>query len=434
MMNLVLRLGVASALLAAGANAGAAELRAGAARVEITTDRASFPFQLLSEKPFVGVHDPVYARAIALEADGRRVVLVSIEAEQVPESATLVPEIARAAGISPDAVIAEATHTHGVPLVFYHGQPMTPALRAELDRVEHGAVDAAREAVAALRPASIAFARTEAFANMNNGEEKNLKGWFDPRGSSDKSLDLVRISGADGRAIALLVNYATHGEVMFRSVTRDGGYETTGDLPGAVSRILETRGEGAPVVMYTPGAEGDQLPLFKSLQPDAELPGTDEGASGWALLDLLARRIAGSAVTTLRVMPAGASDVRLGLASGDAMCPGVKRSRDPATHAISVADTAPVAIPVTVLRIGDIALAAVGADVASNIGAAIKAGSPVAHTTVMTMRSGAVGYVLNDAAYATPQHGAMGSPIKPGCAPGALTAAVARLATAAGRP
>jgi hypothetical protein len=300
---------------------------------------------------------------------------------------------------------------------------MTPAIRGELDRVEQGAVEAARLAAASIRPARIASARTEAYANMNNGEERNLKGWFDPKGSSDKSLDLVRLVGTDGKPIALLVNYATHGEVMFRSVTKDGGYETTGDVPGAVSRILEARPEAAPIVLYTAAAEADQLPLLKSLQPDAELPGTDEGAQGWALLDLVARRVAGAAVIALQAMPPGTSDVDLGIASGAAICPGQKFSRDPVTHSVTVAETGPVSIPVSVLRINDIALAAIGADVASNIGVAIKNASPVAHTSVLSMRSGAIGYVLNDAAYVNPGHGAIGSPIKPGCASQALSQA-----------
>jgi hypothetical protein len=46
---------------------------------------------------------------------------------------------------------------------------------------------------------------------------------------------------------------------------------------------------------------------------------------------------------------------------------------------------------------------------------------------LLTMLAGSVGYVLNDAAYAHPTHGVTGSPVKPGCATGAIAAGIARL-------
>jgi hypothetical protein len=225
------------------------------------------------------------------------------------------------------------------------------------------------------------------------------------------------------------VNYASHGEVMFRSATRDGGYEVSGDLPGAVSHMLETAPDGAPVVLYTPAAEGDQLPLFKSLQAAGRLPATDEGANGWALLDVQARRLAQVALGTIATLPAGDASATIRVAATAAVCPGqhIEIER-PSGKVLGARDTAPVTIPVTVLRINDLVIAGVGADLASSIGQAIKTGTPAAQTTVVTMLAGAVGYVLEDKAYDHPGHGAAGSPIKPGCAPTALPAAVAAAA------
>jgi hypothetical protein len=49
------------------------------------------------------------------------------------------------------------------------------------------------------------------------------------------------------------------------------------------------------------------------------------------------------------------------------------------------------------------------------------------------MLAGSVGYVLNDAAYAQPTHGVMGSPVRPGCATAALAGGLRQLlAPAAG--
>ena len=412
--------------------AGAGELRAGAGRVAITPTADEFPYQIGDEKPFVGVHDDVYVRALVLDDGAHRVALVSAEVTAIPEGRKLTDIAADAAGVPAANVMLAASHTHNSLFVFYRGKVVTPAQQQELARLESATQQAVRQAVATLQPARLSFGRGRAYANINNGEESGSKKWFDGAGSSDKTLDVLRVQDRQGRPIALLLNYATHAEVMYRSVTREGGYEVSGDLPGATSRLLETNPALAPVVLFTSAAEADQLSLFKSLQPDDKVPGMDAGASGWALLDLQARRIASAVVDVVGSMPEqGKAQAQIAVASGEASCPGAKRSRDPATGAVNVVDAADVAIPLQVFRIDDFALAGVGADVASDIGVAIKSRSPLPQTSVVTMTAGAVGYVLNDAAYAKPGHGVLGSPIKPGCAPTLLPARVAELLGAA---
>lgn len=426
-------MGRGAALLAAatlclvGLAAHAGDLRAGAGKVSITPPADVFPYLAPREKPIVGVHDDVFARALVLDDGKARVAIVSLEVTTVPTPDALVKAVAEAAGVTPGHVLLSATHTHSTPLTFFHSSEPSADERREIERVRAGAVQATKAAVASLRPARIASGRGEAFVNINNGEEAGFKGWYDPKGASDKTLDVVRLVDASGAPLAALINYANHAEVMFRSVTRDGGYEVTGDLPGAVSRILEGPAKAAPVVLFTAGAEGDQLPLLKSLQPDAELPASDTGPAGWGVLDLLARRLAVSAMGVMNAMPAGEGQAQIGVASAAVTCPGQRYQRDPQGGPPARIDTDPVAIPLTVVRINDIALAGVGADIASDIGKAIKAASPAPKTTVVTMAAGAVGYVLNDNAYAKPTHGVMGSPVKPGCAAAALSTGVARL-------
>jgi hypothetical protein len=90
-----------------------------------------------------------------------------------------------------------------------------------------------------------------------------------------------------------------------------------------------------------------------------------------------------------------------------------------------------VSIPVSVVRIGDIALAGVGGDMGSDIGRQIKAATAQTHTIVISQMAGAVGYILADASYAHPGHGLMGSPVKAGCAGPALAGGVKRLISTA---
>lgn len=408
--------------------AHAGELRAGAAKVSITPTADEFPYQIGREKPFVGVHDDVYARALVLDDGKTRVALVVEEVESIPDPKGTVTQVAQALGVPESNVMVSATHTHESLTVFIHGNQLTPAQHEEIEHARSGAVEAAKQAAANLQPAKIAFGRGEAYVNINNGEQAGIDYWYDPKGPTDKTLDVIRIESAGGQPIALVVNYGTHAETMYRSAVKDGGYEVTGDIPGAVSKIMETNPAGAPVVLFTAPAEADELGYFKSLQPaNGKLPEADEGAAGYVLMDAMARRIVAAAFETEDIMKAGESNVMLQAKAGSATCPGGRIRMNPQTHEINRTDGTPVTIPLETIKIGDIALAGVSADIANQIGKEIKQASPVPNTMVISQVSGNVGYILSDASYEHPGHGLGGSPIKSGCAENAIPDGIAGL-------
>jgi len=412
-------------------SAHAGELRAGAAKVSITPTADQFPYAIGREKPFVGVHDDVYARALVLDDGTIRVALVVAEVESIQDPKRVVAEVAQAVGVPESNVIVAASHTHESLTVFIHGGELTPAQVKEIEHARTGSVEAARQAAAHLQPARIAFARGEAFVNINDGELLGRGTGVDPKGPSDKTLDVVRVESTSGQPIALLVDYATHAQVMFRSASKDGGYEVSGDIPGAVSKIMESNPAGAPVVLYMPSAEGDQKPILESLQPAiGKLPATDEGAAGWGLLDILARRVAQSTFEALGSMAPAVSNVTLQAAASTVTCPGGHVRVDNQTHQVTLEDRPPVAIPVAAIRIGDIAFAAVGGDMGTKIGQEIRADSPVKNTILVSQLAGAIGYILPDASYEHPGHGVAGSPLKAGCAAKAVPEGIAALLSA----
>ena len=404
--------------------AGAGPLRAGAGKVAITSTQDEFPYTAPGERPYVGIHDEVYARALLLDDGQRRVAVVLVEVTKLPDPEGLVQKIAHELSIPASNVLIAATHTHNTPLVFFHEKEPNALQAKEIERLTRGALEAVRQAKAQLQPARIAFGRGTAWININNGELTGKP--FDPHGPSDKTLDIVKVSKPDGAPLALLINYASHGEVMFRSATKDGGYEVSGDLPGAISRLLESQ-SGAPVVLSSPAAEGDQLTLFKSVQPAGRLPAADEGAGGWSLLNVQARRLAESVMDVLSGMPAGVAQAHIEAAATEVTCPGQHLHKDPTSGELTTEDTPPVSIPLSMIRINDIALAGVGADVATEIGEHFKAASPLTHSTLITMANGSLGYLLTDASYEHVTHGVMGSPVKPHCAEKAIVEGLVRL-------
>jgi hypothetical protein len=406
--------------------AGAADLKAGAAKVSITPTADEFPYTIGREKSFVGVHDEVFARALVLDSGATRVALVSLEVESVPDAKVLVSQLARAAGVAESNLIVTATHTHESLTVFIHGANLTPIQQEEIEHIRKGAIAAVTEAVARLQPARVAFARGEAYVNINNGEQAGLKNWYDPKGPSDKTLDVVRLESVRGEALALLVDYGTHAETMYRSVSKDGGYEVSGDIPGAVSRMLEANPAGAPVALFLAAAEADQLSMLKSLQPAVgKMPEADEGSAGWGIVDELSRRLTAAVLDATDEMKPGASNITLQATAGSVTCPGGRTRLDNKTGLVSATDGPPVTIPVQTIKMGDVAIAAVAGDLGSEIGREIRTASPVPDTVVVTMLAGSVGYILPDASYRHPGHGLGGSPIKSGCAEQVLPKGIA---------
>jgi len=416
--------------------ARAGELRVGGGRVSVTPPVADFPY-LPSDTPslntgpgersFTGVHDEVYARALLIDDGVQRVALIVLEVTTVPRASEITQAVAQQLGISSENVMVAATHTHSVPLFSYSGGLANPREEREIQRLKQGAILAAQQAAVSLRPARIAFARGQAWINVNNGEQSGSKTGYDPLGPSDKSLDVLRFTSLEGEPIALLVNYASHAEVMFRSVTKNEGYEVSGDLPGAVSRLLEASSAGAPLALFTSAAEADQLTLFKSLQSASRLPASDEGAAGWALLDVQARRLAGSVLDVAATMPGGVTQARVRAHTGSVTCAGEQLRLNPKTGAALIEDRAAVTIPLSLIRINDIALAGVGGDVATEIGRHFKAASPLAASTLITLAGESVGYIFADASYEHPGHGLTKSPLKPHCADQAIVEGLVQL-------
>ena len=75
-----------------------------------------------------------------------------------------------------------------------------------------------------------------------------------------------------------------------------------------------------------------------------------------------------------------------------------------------------------VLRIGDVALASVDAEIYSAIGNRLKAQSPMANTVMVTLANGMAnsGYIPDDASFGAYTFQVLSSHLKPGCAETAI--------------
>jgi len=214
-----------------------APLRAGAAQVEITPPMGTqISGDIGRRRPAELLVDPLYAKAVVLEAGSKRVCLLSLDLAGVTMSMAqaIRRAIAEMTGLDPRAVMVHSTQTHAAPslghFMITHDTPLIPPelswLRGSDDRYIGLAVDpiieAAVRANAALEPACIGAASglegRVAFNRrfvMRDGSVRTHPRTGDPHiryteGPIDPELGVVAINTASLRMAALLLHHTCH--------------------------------------------------------------------------------------------------------------------------------------------------------------------------------------------------------------------------------
>ena len=388
-------------------------LRAGAARVDITPTRmCDLTGFLLRDNPAAGVHDPIYARALALD-DGRRRALLIVCDVLGMEPAFVAKQrlaIERATGVPATNIVVACTHTHSAPAAM----PLVHC--GEIDPDWLGAlpgrlVEAAEQALRSLVPALASSDRAPTPPVCANRR--------DPADVVDRDLDILRLDGPDGPIAALLV-YGCH-PVAAGHANRQVSADYFGVLAAAIERAT-----GA-VALATSGACGDVDPAIDG-DPFVERP-TD-----LALVRHVGEGLAGAALAAWpNLAPVadpriGVSAVRLALPLGAIPSPEALSELAAGWRAGQIAPTDPawagreaaamlawaeqiaarrregalsavVDAEVQALALGDVALVGVPGELFAALGLAVKRAAPARHTIVLGYASGNIGYIPTRAAY-----------------------------------
>lgn len=223
-----------------------AEFRAGAALRVITPD------PLLPVSGGVGVPEPVkekkgdlFARALVLEQGETRVAIVGVDNLGIPH-ALLDKARAQIKGIPAEHVLIGSTHTHSGPDAygFPDEQGNHHADLKYLDWMAAQIAEAVNEAVEELQPASLRIAAGEPQGKIAyNAYAEDL---FDPRCMVLQAVD------AQGKALATLVNYAVHPEVLGNEVGI-----LSPDLCGPLYERIE--GQVGGVAIFMNSAQGGMV-------------------------------------------------------------------------------------------------------------------------------------------------------------------------------
>ena len=234
----------------------ASPLRAGAARVDITPKMGMhLEGNIGVYRPALFVNDPIYAKALVLEAGGRKLCILSLDLLAV--TLDYVDEIRRQAteeyGFDADAVMVHDTQTHSSPGLGHFMFEDSDFIRtapwwanagdeAYAEYVMPKVIEAIGRANEALEPAVIgagsgidgrsAYNRRYV---MRDGMVKTNAGTADPQiryveGPADPEVGVVCVSTEEMRIISMLLHHTCHPTHLMGG---DSTNSVSADWPGA---------------------------------------------------------------------------------------------------------------------------------------------------------------------------------------------------------
>ncbi|GMW01342.1 MAG: hypothetical protein AMXMBFR84_24790 [Candidatus Hydrogenedentota bacterium] len=196
-----------------------------------------------------GVMDPLYAKALVLEAGEARIAIVTTDIGRAPTEAIMQrirPAALEKAGVQ--HVLISGSHTHHGPVIEMideagKGKGTFDAAVAYTKTYEAALIDVIVEAAGNLEPARIGYGSSQVDLNRNRQAKVEPK----PR---ETELTVVRVDAATGNTLATIVNFAAHPTMQPGEDLR-----FSADYCGWMMKTVEESVAGQ--CMFVQGAAGD---------------------------------------------------------------------------------------------------------------------------------------------------------------------------------
>ncbi len=260
--------------------------KAGLSAVDITpTEPIWLAGYAARNKPSEGFVHPIYAKALALE-DERHKRLLIITSDLLGFTRALSEPIAERLKsqykLKRDEVLFTSSHTHTAPvvreyMVFAYG--LTPEQEAAVERYSRQLEDKVVEVVGAalkdMSRARLSFGRGMASFGVNRRVSTSRGFVIDVNqmGPVDHELPVLRIEGEAGNLRGIVFSYACHNTTLTGEF-----YQVSGDYAGFAQSFLEKNHPGARA-LFAIGCGGDINPYPRSELRHAEQHGKDLAAA-----------------------------------------------------------------------------------------------------------------------------------------------------------
>ena len=239
------------------------KLRAGFGRVDVTPPMGIGVRGYFKPRYAEGVLDNLEISALALECDGSKVLLMSIDNCGLKKTMTdgYRKVVSERTGVPVEAIFMSSTHTHTGPGMALEGDENEYALEKEYEQgLNHKFADAAMFALQNLKPAKMGYAVGEAkniaFVRrfrMKDGSVRTNPGVDNPDivapiGDVDERVNVLRFDQEGGESF-VLVNFGDHPDTV-------GGNLISADWPGFLRKTVEKTLDNTKCIFFN-GAQGD---------------------------------------------------------------------------------------------------------------------------------------------------------------------------------
>src|SRR5262245_3577680 len=227
-----------------------AELRAGAAKVEITN------------KKVMPANDPLYVKALVVKSDVTTAVLVTLDAVAVGEIGYVGNDylgkvrsrLHKGLDISPINIIVKGRHCHG-------------NVCADVDEKTVEAVNAAAANLVPVKVGVGVGSESRISENrrlkLKSGKEADVRHAYSlppddevaEVGPIDPQIGVLRLDKLDGKTLAVVYNFACH---PIMGIHGDGN---TADIVGFASKVIENNLSDGTIALFVQGCAGDINPV-----------------------------------------------------------------------------------------------------------------------------------------------------------------------------
>ncbi|MBC8871496.1 MAG: hypothetical protein H8E44_18895 [Planctomycetes bacterium] len=233
------------------ANARAAQLLAGAAKVEITNTKAG------------PANDPLYTKALVVKDDTTTVAIITVDAVAIGEIGPISDDylgivrsqIEKELGIKPTNVLVNASHCHG----------------SVCSDVDQRTLQAVAQACVNMVPVTVGAGvghedriMENRRLKLKNGKELDVRHAYSlppdeevaAVGPVDPEIGVLRLDREDGRALAVVYNFACH------PIQGVPSGKNTADITGFASKVIEDNLNDDTIAVFLQGCAGDINPVW----------------------------------------------------------------------------------------------------------------------------------------------------------------------------
>lgn len=415
----------------------AAELKAGAFAQDVTPEK--FPISVngnMTDKKATAANDPLHARCLVLDDGTTKLALVVVDSCMLPreliDAAKLFAE--KRTGIPAANMLVSATHTHSAPTVagVFQSDPDAEYVTFLTQKIAEGIEKAHKN----LAPAKLAFGVADEPNQVFNRRWRMKPGFknldpfgndtdkvkmnpprmspdlLEPAGPTDPRVSVLSVRTADDKPLALYANYSLH---------------YVGDLPALSADYFGVFASSVAAKLKAPkefvgtlsnGTSGDVNNINFKAEAKKTMPGERCRLVADAVATAAVKAIENAEYSDRVTLKAVTAELELGVRKptaeeirrAEGILEKAKGRELKGLEEIYARESVLIAkypdkvkVPLQVMRVGPVVVAAIPCETFAEIGLAIKKGhSPLKMTFVVSLANGYFGYLP------TPAHHALG--------------------------